>query len=637
MAHASQFRRLLWMLVSFLVVALLAASCARDATTEESSTDSTTSTTTEGGADNGVGSRSTTTQTAGDAAKVKPSNDTGKSPSTARRSDSTSPSPGPAGRDDWDVESIDWHRCGSLSCGTVTVPIDYEDPSQGTLDIAVNKADAQGRNPIGVLFVNPGGPGASGVDFVAESVAAYFPPELLDRFDIVGWDPRGVGESEPTIECGDDGELFDELADLRGPQYSAQEIELGEEAVELCADSMGAAAGALDSYHVAMDMDVIREALGYDQISYLGFSYGSTLGVWYATLFPDRVRAMVLDGADNPQDDLSTYEAREASMLEEMSGFETQLAEALKSCDSPDCPLYNDGDPVSAYKEAAAKLDVLVPLAGGNPDAPVFAVVTGLYSETDWPLLMDGLAALRDDGDTDILMDLIEFQIDTDGGINETEYINCLDGWVLYPELDRESQFDDEERLVATLRRELPLLSAAMDLEAVYACPFMDTLHPRPFTGPLDGGDVPILVIGNPSDPATPFVESKQLVDDVLSNGTLLEVDHFQHTVYPLNECVVKRVHEVLIDGDVPEGGVEHCDRDDSYLSGDEDLVGLITSDCEYIVQELELDEDSAFCERVAQEMFDTVQDPSWSAEAERADDPSDFYYQTLLDVMGVG
>ena len=573
--------------------------------------------------------------TSSSGAKTKSTADNGDDTSTSQaQSLAAGAVDGPAGRKDWKPDPIDWRKCGSLRCADVEVPIDYRDPSKGTLDIKVSKAE--GRDPIGSLFVNPGGPGASGVDFVKD-VVAYFPEELLDSFDVISFDPRGVGGSEPTLECGANGELYKALEDIRGPDYSDAEIKAGEQAVSLCADSMGAAAGTLDTYHVAMDMDVIREAIGDDQLSYLGFSYGSTLGVWYATLFPERVRAMVLDGADNPQDDLATFEEREASMLEELSGFETQLSEALASCDSAECPLYNDGDPVAAYNEAAAKLDDLIPLVGGNPDAPVFAVVSGLYSETEWPMLMEGLAALRDDDETDILMDLISFQIDTDGGINETEYINCLDSWVLYPELDRETQFNDEERLVATLQREMPLLAEAMDLQAVYACPFMDSLKPVAFEGPLDGGDVPILVIGNRSDPATPFVESKELVDDILSNGTLLEVDHYQHTVYPLNQCVVDRVHEVLIDGDVPTGKVEKCERDDTFADPEADLNELFITDCKYLSEQYNLDEDATFCEGVAEEMLALVNDPTWNAEAEAAEDPADFYYDTLLEVMGVG
>ena len=177
-------------------------------------------------------------------------------------------------------EGVDWDFCDSdLKCGFVEVPADYRDPETGNIRIAVNvrRADLQDQR-IGYLLVNPGGPGVSGLELVQDFRYA-FEIDLLDRFDIIGFDPRGVGESEPEFLCGGPGGQLDLLNSIEGEIDSPEEIATGEAAANLCIESMGPAGGLLHSEYVARDMDEIRKALGGEQISYLGFSYGSTLGV----------------------------------------------------------------------------------------------------------------------------------------------------------------------------------------------------------------------------------------------------------------------------------------------------------------------------------------------------------------------
>lgn len=178
------------------------------------------------------------------------------------------------------------------------VPADYRDPDAGGIRIAVNarRADNQDER-IGYLFVNPGGPGLSGLELVQDS-DFVFADELMARFDIVGFDPRCVGDSEPEFACGTPGERIELLATVDGEIDTPEEIAVGEAAANLCIESMGDVGALLHSEYVARDMDEMRRQLGSEQISYLGFSYGSTLGVWYATLFPKSVRAMVVDGAE---------------------------------------------------------------------------------------------------------------------------------------------------------------------------------------------------------------------------------------------------------------------------------------------------------------------------------------------------
>ena len=283
-------------------------------------------------------------------------------------------------------------------------------------------------------------------------------------------------------------------------------------------------------------------ALGADQISYLGFSYGSVLGVWYATLFPESVRAMVVDGADNPVDPATTQQQRIDEAIEEFAPFADSLEQALTACAGPECP----------FKQAAAKLHLVNTAADDNPRAGLYGVISALYSEEDWPQLRQGLFELNENDDPSILLEFARTNLPPEpAAASFTGHVNCLDDWVLRPELDRTTRLDDSKIIDPTLEEMFPLL-AAMGLSFPSPCPFYDQFSPGPLEGPLDGGGVPILVIGNHSDSFTPFSQSEKLVTDTLSNGYLLETSHFKHVVYPDNNCVNDHVHGALIDGVYP-------------------------------------------------------------------------------------
>ena len=453
-------------------------------------------------------------------------------------------------------ESIEWSECGpSLECGALDVPVDYRDPGAGTLQLAVNVHRAQDPvHRIGYLLVNPGGPGGSGIEMVT-SAADFFAAEVLARFDIIGFDPRGVGFSEPAFACGEPGEQLVLLAAIELPVDTPEEVAAGEAAANLCIDSMGAVGGLLHSEYVARDMDEIRKALGAEQISYLGFSYGSALGVWYATLFPQSVRAMAVDGADNPVDAAGSQEERLGELLEEMAPFESRLEQALALCaDTPDCPIYNDGDPVGYYRQAVTKLELVNEAANGDPSAGALGVLGPLYDEADWPALWQGLFDLYENDDPGVLLEFALWSGGITGGTSFTEHVNCLDEWVLQPQLDRETQLSDALAQNQAIAAQLPLAGLlAVDLSNVSTCPFYDQFAPDPLEVPLDGAGVPILVIGNHADPATPFGESEELATQTLANGYLVETTHPQHIVYPRNECVNEQIHRVLIDGVFPD------------------------------------------------------------------------------------
>ena len=470
------------------------------------------------------------------------------------------PSPVP---DAFAGEVIEWSLCEFiLECGFVEVPADYRNPDAGSVKIAVNvrRADHQDQR-IGYLFVNPGGPGASGLELVQDSEFA-FADELMARFDIIGFDPRGVGASEPEFACGAPGEQLALLNSIDGDIDTPEETATGEAAANMCIESMGPVGGLLHSEYVARDMDEIRRALGAEQVSYLGYSYGSTLGVWYATLFPESVRAMVVDGADNPVDRADTQQERIDEAVEEWAGFEDLMEQALAACDSAECPMYNEGDPIDYYKSAVAKLHLVNSAAGDVPDAGFLAVLTPLYGEELWPALWKGLYELNENDDPGILLEFAAIQLGDDlTAPNFTAHVNCLDGLVLYPELDRATRLDDSVVFDAVAEQKFPLIEAA-DSDSPSACPFYDQFAPVPLDGPLDGSGVPILVVGNHTDPATPFGESEELVTETLSNGYLLETSHASHVVYPDNDCVNDHVHSALIEAVYPDTRV-FCELED--------------------------------------------------------------------------
>ncbi len=503
------------------------------------------------------------------------------------------------------TSSVEWELCGQLECATIEVPADYDDASAGTIPIAVNMLRASDTDRrIGVLMINPGGPGAPGTDLTLSFAFGGYPEEITERFDIVGFDPRGVGQSGPTFACGESGEQLEILTAVDDLYDTPEEIEAGEAAVQLCVDSMGPLAGRIHTDFVVRDMDEIRKAMGEEQISYLGYSYGSLIGAWYATLFPDSVRAMVIDGANNPLDEEDTFEQRLDSAREEIQPIEDLLRASLEACDSVSCPIYNDGDPIGYYYNTAAKFDLINEANANNPDTAFLALITPLYNEASWPQLWQALANLQERDDPSIFSSLAEFQLGDDpGSVNITAHINCLDAWALRPDNDREVQLAEAAEFASVedeLNAEFPLL-AAIESDSAGTCAFYDAFAPKPLGVPLDGGGVPILVVGNTSDPVTSFGESEELANEILSNGVLIEVDHPSHTVYPANSCVNNIVDTVLIEAVYPTEQLS-CSREDT---DDSDVLFDV---CVQIAPEVEPSLSAAdldpICETFVEESF---------------------------------
>jgi pimeloyl-ACP methyl ester carboxylesterase len=449
---------------------------------------------------------------------------------------------------------LQWTAYGSsgLECARLRVPLDYSAPNGEQIDITVVRRPADdAAASLGPLVLNPGGPGASGVAFIREA-SLLMPPELLRRFDLVTFDPRGVGHSTP-VDCSDDLDpVF--AGDLTAPSPADRDTDLDAAArvIRGCTRRSGSLLRHVDTTSAARDMDRIRAALGVEQLSYLGFSYGTYLGAIYADLFPTRVRAAVLDGAVHPD------RASRGTATGDPAGFNAALDAALDDCAAdPACAFYSLGMPQENYDSLMEHLSA-VPLdvAGrklGRTEAEL-AVVSGLYRGADgWPELMNALARAAE-GNGAPLAALSDRYTGRrpDGSYNnemEAHYaINCVDlGRRFTPRRARAAVRDlpnDPDRF------------EAVSVMLAIPCAFWPAPHVDPTSRPITAdGAPPILVIGGEGDPATP-IESAEALAKALVSGVLLRFEGTGHTAFGRGvSCVDDAVVAYLIELRAPADG----------------------------------------------------------------------------------
>ncbi|MEP7048300.1 MAG: alpha/beta hydrolase [Ilumatobacteraceae bacterium] len=440
-----------------------------------------------------------------------------------------------------------------VEIGTFTAPIDYSDPSKGNFELNVARHLAmKPKERIGSLLVNPGGPGFGGTDFALYAEQNFGQP-LLDHFDIVAWDPRGTGESEPTIDCIDDYDHFFATGDITPDDAAERQqlVDLAKEFAADCARKDGAFYRYVGTNNSARDMDAIRAALGESTISYLGFSYGSELGATWATMFPKTVRAAVLDGAVDP-----TASATDSGM-QQLKGFEASLSAFLAACSGDaKCPFQNAGDSAGAFDRLMKSIDA-TPIPS-KPDRPavslevaIAAVGQAMYSSTTWPQLALALANAQN-GDGAGLLDLYDqyYQRRADG-----TYENSLEAFQVIGCMDT-----PDRRTVAEDDAEVPKVQAVAPRFAIrsvgdYECTFFPpSIDPRlEITGKGAG---PIVVMGTTGDPATPLDGTRKMAA-ALEGGRLVVVVGNRHTGYGLNACSTSTVDNYLVDpvGHLPAEG----------------------------------------------------------------------------------
>ncbi|MBD5785363.1 alpha/beta fold hydrolase [Cellulosimicrobium terreum] len=470
-------------------------------------------------------------------------------------STTTSGGGAPEGFEDYYAQTLVWEDCGSgFECTTARAPLSWDDPDSGDVELSLKRQPASGDR-LGSLLTNPGGPGASGVDFIS-SLAPMVGEPVQGAYDLVGFDPRGVGESS-AVECFDDARKDESISkdfddDDAGREARTEEYEAWAQA---CDENTGDLLGEVDTQSAARDMDMLRSALGDETLNYLGYSYGTQLGATYAGLFPDRVGRLVLDGA------IDTSLSSDAIAEGQAVGFENALRAYVADCQAgAECPLTGDVD--TGMEQVRALLD----RAKVNPlptdsDRKVtqtlafYGVALALYNDLNWPLLTQALTEAIQDGDGTTLLFLADYYNDRnpDGSFssNSSEAfraVNCLDG----------RQDDDPAAMAEQAQR---LATDAPTMGSFFAYGGLTCAGwPYPAVEPeFDlhaSGAAPIVVIGTTNDPATPYVWAEGLAD-TLDSGVLVTWEGEGHTAYGRsNACVGDAVDAYLVDGTVPKDGL---------------------------------------------------------------------------------
>ncbi|HEX5495117.1 MAG TPA: alpha/beta hydrolase [Mycobacteriales bacterium] len=439
----------------------------------------------------------------------------------------------------------------SFDCGTVDAPLDYDNPDAGTVKLyLVRVRMASQHDRIGSLLINPGGPGGSGLD-AAVGLALRMPTDVLSRFDLVGFDPRGVGLSDP-VQCISD-DLKDQITaadpDARTPAEFAAQVRLSQRIATQCSDKYGDKLAQFNTVETARDMDLIRRALGDQKMTYLGFSYGTLLGAVYAQLFPRQVRALVLDGAVDPSQDVVSATEGQAR------GFQNAFNQFAAACraQAGACPLGSDPRAFVTTLMAKASRSP-VPSSqpgekrratGGNVQ---LAVISALYDQSKWPTLSAALSGANK-GDSKGVLALDDEYNERDGS---GHFTNILDANITINCNDMDQRISQAaiRAKLADWRRKYPLFGPSQALSLLTCQVWQQVRHPVP---PVHAaGSAPILVVGTVNDPATPY-KSAQALSRELSSGTLLSWDGQGHTAYPKTKCVTSSVDSYLVNLTIPD------------------------------------------------------------------------------------
>ncbi|MGL4744088.1 MAG: alpha/beta hydrolase [Dermatophilaceae bacterium] len=456
-------------------------------------------------------------------------------------------------------QPLEWTDCAGAQCSRLEVPVDYDAPDGETIEIAVTRVPAEQQSKrAGSLVVNPGGPGASGVDY-AQAADFIVGSGVRDTYDIVGFDPRGVARSAP-VDCVTDRGLDDYLGADPTPDTPAERTQLRSLAAafgESCVKNSGALVGHVSTENAARDMDVLRAALGDEQLAYLGKSYGTLLGSTYAELFPKQVGRMVLDGAIAP--DLTSDDIA----LGQAVGFERATRAWAAYCvEEGDCPLGDSIEQVMGGLQAFLRSVDATPLPRtGDTAVPELTegwasigIAQAMYDQGQWSSLVDAMADAVE-GNGEALLELANRYAQRDPGgkysgnlLEVFNAVNCL---------DQSTSADIDARLALAERASQqaptwgPFLSWGSLICGVW--PIKAVGEARTVSA---AGAAPIVVVGTTRDPATPYEWSVRLRDQ-LAAASLITFDGDGHTAYTRsNDCVDDAVDEFYLRGTVPRDGL---------------------------------------------------------------------------------
>lgn len=435
------------------------------------------------------------------------------------------------------VPDVEWASCGGAECATVAVPLDHDDPSGPTIDLFVKRLPATGER-IGALFVNFGGPGAGATDIVERFP---IPAAVRARFDIVAMDPRGVGRSTP-LACGLDAEtLYAADPTIDEPADVDILLDVSQRYVADCAADRGALLPHVGTRDVARDMDRIRAGMGDDTLSYVGYSYGTSIGQAYAGAFPDRVRAMILDGV------VDTAPTGIEVAVEQARGFESALGAWADGCPSRStCPFGPDA--LAAVDRMLALAESGLPSSGGTralgPGDAAIGLAYPLYAESLWSGL-DRAVAQALDGDGTGMVRLAD---DYGRLVDLAPYfaVSCLDSsWPRSP--------GEHLAAAADAASVAPRFGEAVVNDYVRCA--LWPAEPDPLGAITAPGTPTILVVSTTGDPATPY-DNGVRVADRLVDAVLLTNEGEGHTiVFQGSSCIDEFAIAYLVDQIVPDDG----------------------------------------------------------------------------------
>lgn len=451
--------------------------------------------------------------------------------------------------------TLSWHDCNDLfRCATLSVPLSYSDPRGAQIPISVVELPAKGPHPIGDIVLNPGGPGESGVQFL-EQEWHMFPASLRAKFNLVSFDPRGVGSSRP-LQCLTPAGIRAHAAlnpAPRTPKQIAVVIKATRDFVRGCEKNASPAfISSMSTANGARDMDRLRAALGQKRLTYAGFSYGTYLGTVYAELFPKRVRAMVLDGAVDASLDFDAAAAQQAA------GFEADLQHFFAWCTkNASCRKGLSPSPARAYGalfagfEKGRAVRAAFPLPKAHPPLVVArvnygialqGVLAALYSTTTWPILAQALAAAKDgDGALLAVLAYALSGMNPDGSFSNIVSANTATGCA---DPGAPTTLREHEALARRLSKSAPDFGRPVAWTGL-ACrywPERGQTRSAPAHAP---GAPPILVIGSTGDPATPYAWAKALASQ-LPRATLLTRRGNGHTGYRASNCIRRWANRYL-------------------------------------------------------------------------------------------
>ncbi|MBM2617821.1 alpha/beta fold hydrolase [Actinoplanes sp. LDG1-06] len=445
----------------------------------------------------------------------------------------------------------------TYDCADVSVPRDWNNAGNGeTYSIAmirIRSSKQQGR--IGSLLINPGGPGGSGIDTsVYLSFGEAFgglPTEVTNKFDIIGFDPRGVGRSDPVkcISSEDQDESFAATPDPVSQADFDKLVALNKRIAGDCASKYGDQLPYFSTEQAARDMDSLRTAVGDDKLTYLGFSYGTLLGATYAQLFPQNVRALVLDGAVDPKQNFVEGSETQAK------GFERAFTNFTNWCKAtPDkCPI--SADPRKAVTDAlSAAATKPVPGSDGRQATSgwIFvSVISSLYTESGWAKLADAIAELKQGNPKGVFTLADQYAERKPDGTYSNLFdanlaVNCAD-------TNDAPSLDEVRRLQGEWRQKYPLFGGALAVGMLPCAVWQGGRDPYPAGAAKDAP--PIVVVGTTGDPATPYENTADLAS-MLGVGHVLTWEGEGHTAYPNTPCIVNAVDSYLIDLKVPQEGL---------------------------------------------------------------------------------